>query len=1477
MKCFDKLVSGNKGAWTTLWAAAFRSNTALKVAGVSALLLLIVLLPCRASLLAYEGFSYPTGTNLLSLNGGTGWNGGWVDVGGAGGVTVHAGNLTGGVNAPGGYDARSTGNSAFVANGNSYGRMLDCSIRGPFGTHGMIDANGFIGANNTTLYISFLQQPSIVNNHFYEFQFHRDNLNDPGRVAGVGNDLIGGANVNFRVEAPAGGNSTFFQVGPGDPGVNFYVVRIDYLNGNDNVYVYRNPASNTEPGTPTLAVIGAGDMSFNGISIAAYLNGCTLAQDEIRMGLTWADVIGGPPVFTVQPTNENLYVGQTAVFTAMAQSSQPVSYQWFRGGSLLPEITNASLTLPNLQLSDANVYSVVASNALGVVTSSAVTLTVQPIGISIPVQTLTLETGSNLVLAASVGGSQPVSLQWFKDGIALAGATNATFAISNTTGLDAGQYILVATNAYGSITSSVVSVCADLGGILAYEGFDYPPAANEGNLSDQNGGIGWTGAWTNPRGYSGSISAGSMLAGSNGPSGYDRHSSGSSVFQPAASQSGRWLDCSAAGNFAAHGYIDANGNIGADGKTLYVSFLQQPNGTSSFYEFEFHRGALGDSGRAAGIGNDTGDSDVHLRAEVPAGGNSTFWDLGPGNTNVNFYVMRIDYKPGNDDVFVYRNPTSLTEPVSPVLTVSNVADLSFDSICLGTYLNNRTAAFDEIRFGMTWADVIGNSVSMLQLKQRLNGNSTLRVAGSPSNAFVLQGAGQVTGTWTNIGIMTVPTTGAGDFVESNVLAGQRFYRAVSSPTLSGTASKDTMIADFEGATYGPGWVSTGTAFGAGPAAGALPNEGPVSGFEGLGLCNSSFGADLSTGTLTSPPFTVTAKYLDFLVGGGQYPGQECMNLLVNGTVACTATGSNSDTLSPIQWDVSPYLGQSAVLQLVDSVTGSWGHILIDQIVMTDLPLPAPPVLTRQILVTSNLLNLPVKNGATMRRFSIVVGGKTVQDFDIELAEGVPDWWAAVDLSPYQGQTATLTVNGLSPASTGLSSVVQTNGIVGATNLYQESLRPQLHYSCRRGIFNDVNGLVYYQGKYNLYYQHNPYGVSFGYADGAQRNWGHAVSTDLIHWQELPDAIYPHSYGDYVWSGSAAIDWANGGGFKTGTNDVIVASYNSTARSECIAFSNDGGLTFTDSPSNPAVVNNGRDPHILWFAPSNYWVMAVYDGAGGDGIAFYSSPNLHQWTYRSKIMGFYECPDLFQMPVDDNTNNPEWVLSDGSSGYMLGQFNGAVFTPTTTKLPGNSGSGFYAAQSFTEMPSGDNRRIRIGWAQISMPGMPYNQMLFFPTELKLKTLPGGVRLCATPIAEITNAVANTYSWTNLTLNPGSNPLMGIRGQLFDIRAQFTPGSAQTITFNLCGVPVTYNPSAQQITCNGNTRTLTPVNGTVTLELITDRQSVEIYGNSGQLYMPVGSTSYSPTNNLLSLTTQGASTAFNSLVVSKLKTIWPNGGN
>jgi len=157
-------------------------------------------------------------------------------------------------------------------------------------------------------------------------------------------------------------------------------------------------------------------------------------------------------------------------------------------------------------------------------------------------------------------------------------------------------------------------------------------------------------------------------------------------------------------------------------------------------------------------------------------------------------------------------------------------------------------------------------------------------------------------------------------------------------------------------------------------------------------------------------------------------------------------------------------------------------------------------------------------------------------------------------------------------------------------------------------------------------------------------------------------------------------------------------------------------------------------------------------------------------------------------------------------------------------------------------------------------------------LTLQTTPSGVRLCSVPVREIQNLHGPEYSWTNLDVSPGNNPLSKIRGEAFDLNASFTPGSARTVTFGFQDLSVVYDVSTGQISCNGKTNPLAPINGTVQLEILVDRDSIEIFGNHGQLYMPM------PANNpignsLISLACTGGTADFSSLTVSKLESAWP----
>lgn len=689
------------------------------------------------------------------------------------------------------------------------------------------------------------------------------------------------------------------------------------------------------------------------------------------------------------------------------------------------------------------------------------------------------------------------------------------------------------------------------------------------------------------------------------------------------------------------------------------------------------------------------------------------------------------------------------------------------------------------------------------------------------------------------------------------------------PILATAADRpDVLIADFEGETYGD-WKTTGEAFGKGPARGALPGQMPVSGFLGKGLVNSFNGGDKSTGTLTSPSFKVERKYINFLIGGGKYPGKTCINLLVDDKVVRTATGPNdqpggSEALDWHAWDVADLEGKSAVIQVVDDATGGWGHINIDHIVQGDRKRTSEP-LCREITIDKRYLNLPVKNGAAKRRVRFEVGGETVREFDIELAEEKPDFWAFAEVSPFRGKKLVIETK-LPDGSKALEAVTPSDEVAGAADLYREKHRPQFHFTSRRGWLNDPNGLVYAGGEWHLFYQHNPYGWDWG-----NMHWGHAVSTDLFHWQELPDALHPRRYGDWCFSGSAVVDHNNTSGWRKGKGPLLVCAFTSTGRGECIAYSNDRGRTWAEHDGNPVVKHGGRDPKLIWHAASKKWVMAVYDESGGGrDVAFYASPDLKKWEVQSRIAGFYECPDLFPLPVDGDAKTVKWVLSAADGQYLIGQFDGTKFVKESGKHQVWYGN-FYAAQTYDSAP--DGRRVQIGWGNgIAFPGQPFNQQMTVPVELTLRSTEDGIRLFAVPVKEIEALHDRKHSWTDLTLKPGANPLAEVKGELFDFGAEFRPGGTEQIIFSVRGVPVVYDVKKGEVNCQGKAAPLKPrKDGSVRLQILVDRGSVEVFGNDGQVALSAG-VLVPVDNRSLALSAKGGQAKVSELKVSVLKSAW-----
>ena len=534
--------------------------------------------------------------------------------------------------------------------------------------------------------------------------------------------------------------------------------------------------------------------------------------------------------------------------------------------------------------------------------------------------------------------------------------------------------------------------------------------------------------------------------------------------------------------------------------------------------------------------------------------------------------------------------------------------------------------------------------------------------------------------------------------------------------------------------------------------------------------------------------------------------------------------------------------------------------------------------TKSITVQSRYLHLPVRNHAPKRRMRFVIDGETVRAFDIELAEGQPDFWAFSDVGPYQGQALRVELDDVGPGSSTLEQICQGETIPVEADLYRERLRPQFHFSSRRGWNNDPNGLLCYGGEYHLFYQHNPYGVGHG-----NMHWGHAISPDLVHWQELGDALYPDHLGT-CFSGSGIVDWRNTAGLQIGEQKTLVCVYTTAGGrsqesegqpfTQSIAYSNDRGRTWHSYEGNPVlqhIAARNRDPKVIWYEPTQRWVMALY--LQENDYALFASPNLRMWERLCDVSlpGATECPDFFPLPVDGNNEDTRWVFWGANGTYLLGAFDGAAFRPDGPAQRYDWGGSSYAAQTWSDIPSQDGRRIQIAWLRVQVPGMPFNQQMTFPCQLTLRNAPEGVRLFSEPVREIETLWDGNHHWPAQPLAPGDNPLSAISGELFDIRAEFEVTDAAEFGFAVRGLPVTYDVERQELTCLRRSAALKPEDGRIRLQILVDRASIEIFGNDGRVYLPIG-VIFPEGNRSLALFSSGGPTQVNALDVHELHSAW-----
>src|SRR5574344_616732 len=348
------------------------------------------------------------------------------------------------------------------------------------------------------------------------------------------------------------------------------------------------------------------------------------------------------------------------------------------------------------------------------------------------------------------------------------------------------------------------------------------------------------------------------------------------------------------------------------------------------------------------------------------------------------------------------------------------------------------------------------------------------------------------------------------------------------------------------------------------------------------------------------------------------------------------------------------------------------------------------------------LLLPVEEKSGESSLQVLVDNNEVARINVRLAVDKIDYYVPLDLNHYSARYFTLLMNNV-PDNAVCWGAIQLSDSFDTAN--REAFRPSFHFTPQYGWMNDPNGLVYKDGTYHLYYQYNPYASVWG-----NMHWGHATSTDLVHWTHQPIAIYPDALGA-AFSGSAVVDSRNDAGF--GKNSII-AFYASAGDRQTIsmAYSDDNGMTFKKYSGNPVVASNVpdfRDPKVFYHQASSKWIMIV---AAGQEMQFYTSSNLKDWTYESSFGkgegchdGVWECPDMMELPIE-GTNVKKWVLicninpggpfGGSATQYFVGSFDGKNFvndSPSLTKWM-DYGKDHYATVAWNGAPQG--RHIVLAW-------------------------------------------------------------------------------------------------------------------------------------------------------------------------------------
>ena len=520
-----------------------------------------------------------------------------------------------------------------------------------------------------------------------------------------------------------------------------------------------------------------------------------------------------------------------------------------------------------------------------------------------------------------------------------------------------------------------------------------------------------------------------------------------------------------------------------------------------------------------------------------------------------------------------------------------------------------------------------------------------------------------------------------------------------------------------------------------------------------------------------------------------------------------------------------------------------------------------------------LLLLPVQDNAPEAKVGIISGNTQIGVLaNIRLARERVDYYVPFSLEGFEGKDVKIDVQGM-PSEAVCWKGMKLADTFDTAN--KEKYRPVYHHTPAYGWMNDPNGMFYKDGTYHLYFQHNPYGSVWG-----NMTWGHSTSTDLVRWTFEGDPVMADAWGA-VFSGSSVVDKDNTAGFGAGTIVSFYTACKSTPwgdnQMQCMAYSTDGGKTFTTYAGNPILTSTERDfrdPKVFWYAPDKHWVMTL---AVGQEMQIFSSKNLKEWKYESSFGakqgshgGVWECPDLVELPVE-GTKEKRWVLicninpggpfGGSATQYFVGTFDGRKFTnqfPTKTKWM-DYGKDHYATVTFSNAPGG--RCIALGWMSnwqyaAIVPTMQYRSANTIARDLSLYRQDGDLLLKSAPSPEIDKARTDKKAVKAFTVGDSYDiaSLLDDNGGAYEIDLTIENQGAQKIVMTLANgkgesLYMYYDTAAKEFVMDrsrsGETgfsrdfpaMTVAPAADTdeINLRLFVDRSSVEAFGDGGKFVM------------------------------------------